>query len=47
MQVPHDAKNLRAVAKRTSQIMKHGQDATIENGQMMNIQMESGTRRSR
>ena len=34
--VPHEVKNQRAVAKRTSQIM--------ENEQAVNIQMRSGTR---
>ena len=33
--IPHEVKNQRALAKRTSQIMKNGQD--------VNIQMRSGT----
>ena len=37
--VPHEVKNLRASAKRTSQIMKNEQD--------VNIQMRSGTTCSR
>ena len=39
IQVPHEVKNQRALAKRTYQIMKSGQD--------VNIQMRSGTRCSR
>ena len=37
--VPREVKNIRALAKRTSQIMKNGQHVTI--------QMRSGTRCSR
>ena len=33
----------RAIAMRTSQIIKYGQDVMIQNGQMLNIQMGSGT----
>ena len=36
--VPHEVKNQRAIAKRTSKIMKYGQDVIIQNGQMYNIQ---------
>ena len=32
--VPHEVINQRAIAKRTSQIMKYGQDVVIQNGQM-------------
>ena len=38
IQVPHEVKNERAIAKRTSQIMKHGQNVIIQIGQMYNIQ---------
>ena len=37
--VPHEVKYQRAIAKRTSQMMENGQD--------INIQMRSGTRCSR
>ena len=47
IQVPHEVKNQRAIAKRTSQIMKYGQNVIIQNGQIKNIQMGSGFRRSR
>ena len=30
MYVPHEVKNQRALAKRTSQIMKNGQDVNIQ-----------------
>ena len=33
-------KNQCAIARRTSQIMKYGQDVMIQNGQMYNIQNE-------
>ena len=36
--VPHEVNNQRAIAKRTSQIMKYGQDVIIQIGQMYNIQ---------
>ena len=32
--VPREVKNLRALAKRTSRIMKYGQDVAIQKGQM-------------
>ena len=32
--VPHEVKNLRALAKRTSRIMKYGQDVAIQKGQI-------------
>ena len=31
---PHDVKIQRAIAKSTSKIMKYGQDAIIQNGQI-------------
>ena len=34
IQVPHEVNNQRAIAKRTSQIMKYGQDVIIQIGQM-------------
>ena len=34
MYVPHGVKNQCALAKRTSQIMKYGQDVVIQKGQM-------------
>ena len=34
IQVPHEVKNQHATAKRTSQIMKYGQDVIIQNGQI-------------
>ena len=39
MYVPHQVKNQRSIAKRTSQLMKNGQD--------VNIRLRSGTRCSR
>ena len=30
--VPHEVKNLRALAKRTSRIIKYGQDVAIQKG---------------
>ena len=36
MYVPHEV-NQRALAKRTSPIMKYGQDVAIQRGQMYNI----------
>ena len=47
MYVPHEVKNQRALVKRTSQIMKYGQDVAIKMGQMQNIQLGRGTRCSR
>ena len=32
IQVPHEVKNQSALAKRTSKIMKNGQDVIIQNG---------------
>ena len=37
-----EVKNQRAIVKRTSQIMKFGQDVIIKNGQMYNIQNRKG-----
>ena len=34
MYVPHEVKIQRALVKRTSRIMKYGQDVTIQKGQM-------------
>ena len=34
IQVPHEVKYQRAIAKRTSPIMKYGQDVIIQNGKM-------------
>ena len=34
MYVPHEVKNQRTLAKRTSRIMKYGQDVAIQKGQM-------------
>ena len=34
MYVPHEVKNQRTLAKRTSRIMKYGQDVEIRQGQM-------------
>ena len=34
MNVPHEVKNQRALSKRTSQIMKYGQDVAIQERQM-------------
>ena len=39
IKVPHEVKNRRALAKRTSQIMKNGQD--------VKLQVRSGTKCSR
>ena len=36
--VPHEVRYQRASAKRTSQIMKNGQDVIIQNGKMHYIQ---------
>ena len=36
--VPHEVNNQRVIAKRTSQIMKYGQDVIIQIGQMYNNQ---------
>ena len=38
IQVPHEVNDQRAIAKRTSQIMKYGQDVSIQIGPMYNIQ---------
>ena len=37
--VPHEVKNPRALAERTSRIMKYGQDVATQKGQMLNIQL--------
>ena len=47
MYVPHEVKNQRALVKKTSRIMKYGQDVAIQKGHMLNIQFGSGTRCSR
>ena len=36
IQVRHEVKNQRAIAERTSQIMKYAQDVIIQNGHMYN-----------
>ena len=36
--VPHEVNNQHAIAKRTSQIMKYGEDVIIQIGQMYDIQ---------
>ena len=36
--VSRGVKNQRAIAKRSSQIMKYGQDIIIQNGEMYDIQ---------
>ena len=36
--VPNEVKYQRAIAKRTSQVMKYGQDVIIQNGKMYIIQ---------
>ena len=38
IQVPHEVKYRRAIAKRTSQITKYGQNVIIQNGKMYIIQ---------
>ena len=42
--VPHEVKNQRAIAKRTSQIMKNGQDVIIQMEGCIISKMGSGTR---
>ena len=37
--VPHEVTNRRAIARRTSQIMKYGLDLIIQNEQMYDIQI--------
>ena len=46
IQVPraHEVKNQSVIAKRTSQIMKYGQDVIIQNGQMIVSNKGSVTR---
>ena len=34
IQVPHEVKHQRAIAKMTSQVMENGQDVIIQNGQI-------------
>ena len=42
MYVPHEVKNQRALAKRTSQIMKYGQDVIVQSGKMYRSNIQNG-----